>query len=104
MLELDEKTFEKEVTESKKLIVDFFADWCGPCKALAPALEKLSQEYKDVKFAKVNVEVSPELSEKNEVRGIPCIILFKNGKEADRLVGYRTEEILKKDIDAMIKA
>ena len=75
----------------KPSIVDFYADWCGPCRMLAPILKQLAEEYSGRAIvAKVNVDKLNELAGKYRVSGIPCVILFKNGKEIDRIVGLRS--------------
>lgn len=96
MLQLTKDTFEKQVLKSKTpVFVDFYADWCGPCKALAPIFETVSKEQKKVKFAKLNVDENRELAQKYDVMGIPCIIIFKDGKEVERLTGMQSYEALK---------
>jgi len=99
MLEVNEQNFEEEVTKSDKpIIVDFWASWCGPCKMLGPVFEKVSQDMPEVKFAKLNVDENKDLQQKNAVMGIPCMIIFKNGEEVDRIVGFQPEEKLKENI------
>ena len=74
-------------TSTKPVLVDFWAEWCGPCRAIAPTIAALAVERKDIVVAKVNVDQNREASAKFKIKGIPCLILFKNGKEVDRLVG-----------------
>jgi thioredoxin 1 len=82
--------FEDQVLLSDQpVIVDFYADWCGPCKMLSPVLEQLATEHTEVKIAKVNVDEEPALAERYRVRGIPYVALFKDGKLASQVVGYR---------------
>ena len=97
MLELNNQNFEKEI-QSGNTIVDYWAEWCGPCKMLGPIFEELSGEIKDVKFAKVNVDHNEELSAKAGVRGIPTLVLFKDGQEVDRIVGLLPKDQLKQKI------
>ena len=103
--ELTETNFKKEVEESKiPVIIDFFADWCGPCQMMKPVFEKISKEYEGkLKFAKVNTEESPELAQKFAIQGIPCLVIAKKGKEVDRIVGFMSEAALKQKINEIIR-
>jgi thioredoxin 1 len=94
VLKLDEKNFENEVLNFKgTVLVDFYADWCGPCKMLAPILDKISTEVDDnVKIAKVNVDVSSALAAKFSVMSIPTLIVFKDGKVTTTRVGFTSEK------------
>jgi len=105
VIELEDNNFKKEVEESKiPVIIDFFADWCGPCQMMKPVFEKISKEYEGkLKFAKVNTEDNPQLAEKFEIQGIPCLIIAKKGKEVDRIVGFMSEASLKQKINDILK-
>jgi thioredoxin 1 len=83
---------------SKPVLVDFWAPWCGPCRALAPTIEALASQRTDVVVRKVNTDERPGVTQTFNIRGIPCLILFKNGKEVDRLVGG----VPRSEIEAMI--
>ncbi len=89
-----DKTFEDDVLKSNTpVLVDFWAEWCGPCKALAPKLEEIAQELKDkVRIIKVNIDENPESPAKYGVRGIPTLILFKGGSNVDQVVGNHPKE------------
>jgi thioredoxin 1 len=97
MENLTAKNF-KEHIKKENVIVDFWADWCGPCKMLSPIFEELSKEIKNVNFAKVNVDESADVAAENGVRGMPTLVLFKNGEEIDRIVGFSSKESLKRKI------
>ena len=95
MIELNEKNFESEVLKTdKKVLVDFYAEWCGPCKMERPILEELSNDMKDVKFASINVDEAEDLSQEYGIMSIPCLVVFENGKEVDRKVGLTSREEL----------
>jgi len=103
VLEVSEENFEQEVLKSDKpVIVDFWAAWCGPCKMIAPVFEKLAGQMKNIKFAKLNVDDNTGLAQQNSVLGIPCMIVYKNGEEVDRIVGFLPEAQLKAKIEAII--
>ena len=91
--------YEQEVTNyNGKVLVDFFANWCGPCKMLSPVLEKISEENNNIKIVKVNIDEASELAIDNEVEVVPTMILYNNGKIVERLEGYMDEEELKEII------
>lgn len=100
MLHLTKDNFEKEVTNSKiPVIVDFFANWCMPCQMMAPVFEGLSKDYgKKLKFAKVNTEEESELAARFHIMSIPCLIIFKNGKEAGKIMGFSQKDELKEKL------
>ncbi len=98
---IESDNFDKEVREAKlPVIVDFFADWCGPCQMMAPVFEELSQEYKGrLKFVKLNTDEAGEIAGEFEVSGIPCLIVLEKGKEVARMVGFMPKQLFKQKID-----
>ena len=96
MKNLNQETFNNEVN-SGTVLVDFFAEWCGPCKMLSPILHEVEDERTDVKICKVNIDDNFELAKVYKVMSIPTMIVFKDGKETARIVGYCSKnEILAK--------
>ena len=95
-LHLDEKNFESEVLKSSvPVLVDFWAPWCGPCKMIAPIIDELSVELQDkMKIAKINVDESPQLAGQFNVMSIPTLLIFKEGKPVDQIVGAMPKEKL----------
>lgn len=96
-LDLSSENFESEVLNSKEpVLVDFYADWCGPCKMMAPVVETLAKELQgNAKVAKINVDENQDLAMEYSVMSIPTLIIFKGGKETKRFVGVRDKnEIL----------
>lgn len=86
---LNENDFDLEINKSNLTVVDFYADWCGPCKMLSPFLEQLSQQYTDVNWDKIDVDESQSLAARFSVSSIPTVIFFKDGKEVARSVGFK---------------
>ena len=101
MTVLTEKSFKEEVELSDKLcVIDLYADWCGPCKMLAPVLSELEGEYPDVKFFKVNVDNEPSLARAFKVESIPLVAFVKNNTYLDMSLGYVPKANLVKLIEA----
>ena len=90
---LNNNDFKTEIIEKSGLaLVDFYADWCGPCKMMAPVVEEIAAERADVTVGKINVDESGELALKYGVVSIPTLVVFKDGAEVDRIVGFRPKE------------
>lgn len=105
MTKLNDQNFEEEIINfAGAALVDFWAPWCGPCKMQGPIIEELAKKYsaKNVKIAKLNVDENPATAQKYDVISIPSLILFKGGKEVERLIGMQAEDILKKKIDGLL--
>lgn len=102
--EVSDNDFETEVLQSTQpVLVDFWAPWCGPCKALAPHLDNVAPQYRDsLKIVKLNVDDNPETAKKYGVRGIPTLLIFKEGAVADTKVGASGESDLKTFIESNI--
>ncbi|MBN2479438.1 MAG: thioredoxin [Parachlamydiales bacterium] len=97
--ELNEKNFSKEIASGVTL-VDFFAPWCGPCRMLAPVIEEVANDMKGkAKIGKIDIDKEIKLATQFRVSSVPTMVLFKDGKEVDRLVGLRDVEDLKKFIE-----
>ncbi|MBC2703132.1 thioredoxin [Desulfobacula sp.] len=104
IIELDDDSFEDKVLKSNKpVMVDFWAPWCGPCKAIAPTVDALEKEYGDkMAFVKINVDENPVSPSKYGVQAIPTLIFFKNGEIADQITGMVAKEKLEETIKGVI--
>ena len=104
VLEINDQNFDNEVIKSKiPVVVDFWAPWCGPCRALAPITEKLSEAYAGkVKFCKINVDENQEMTRKYKVMSIPLVVFFKDGVQKDSSLGLVPEAALRTKIQALI--
>ena len=98
-------TFDDEVIQADTpVVVDFWAEWCGPCQMLGPVVEKLATEYKGrLKFAKVDVDANPQTPGSYGIRGIPTMIIFRGGEEVDRIVGYLPEDQLRAELEKQLQ-
>jgi thioredoxin 1 len=101
---LQSKDFDKEVLQSElPAVVDFYADWCGPCRMVSPIIESLSHQYSGrVKFVKINTDESPDLAERYGIMSIPTIMIFKKGEISSRTVGAGPAQMYKQKIDAVL--
>ncbi len=99
-----DQDFDQEVLEADTVVlVDFWAEWCGPCKMFAPVLDDLSQEYDGkIKFTKVDVDENPETAMKYGIRSIPTLLVFKGGSPVDQVVGAVPKAVLKKRLDSAL--
>ena len=104
IIEFTDKNFESEVLQSKTpVVVDFWAEWCGPCKAITPVLDELSEEYLNkVKFGKVNVDHNQQTAMKYGIRSIPSLLFFNNGSVINQIIGLVPKHNIIKIIDETI--
>jgi len=87
ILELNDANFDKSITGDTPIIVDFWATWCGPCQFMLPIFTRMAKKYKKIKFARVNVDDAPGISQRYQVYAIPTFIVFRNGQPVDRAMG-----------------
>lgn len=100
ILDVTGENFEEEVLKAEnKVLVDFYADWCGPCKMLAPIVEEVASEHDDLKVVRINVDNEESIAMDYQIMSIPTLVLIKDGKEVDRVVGA----VQKKVIETMIE-
>lgn len=93
IIEVTSATFQKEVLESDKpVLVDFNAAWCGPCRMLKPVIDEIAAENSDIKVVSVNIDEEDILADDNDVSSIPCLVLFKGGREVSRKIGFRPKD------------
>lgn len=103
MTAITKETWQSEVLDNKGVtLVDFWAPWCGPCRMIAPVIEEISNENTNIKVCKLNTDDSPELPKEYNIMGIPTIILFKDGKEVERIVGAVSKVSIQQKIDGLI--
>ena len=99
VIDVNKSNFEEEVIKSeKRVLVDFNADWCGPCKMLRPVLDEIAENNDNIKIVSVNVDFNESLAKEYNVFSIPCLVLIENGKEINRSVGM----IPKSDVEKLI--
>lgn len=99
VIKISKENFASEVMNSEKpVLLDFYADWCGPCRMVGPIVSEIATEWSDIKVGKINVDEQPELAERFQVMSIPMLAVIKNGKLTDQVVGYRPKE----QIEAML--
>ena len=87
VMDLDSSNFHDAVSQNNLLLVDFWAEWCGPCKSMHPIFSRMAKKYDQVRFARVNVDNSQDVAKKFNVQSIPTLIMFKNGQVAQQMVG-----------------
>ncbi len=104
MIEITKANFESEVVNSEKpVLLDFWAEWCGPCRVIAPAIEAIANEREDIKVAKVNVDTEQQLAITFAIDSIPTLIIVKNGEVAGKLIGLNSKTIIETFINKHIQ-
>tara|TARA_Y100000817_G_scaffold116690_1_gene91463 strand:+ start:119 stop:442 length:324 start_codon:yes stop_codon:yes gene_type:complete len=102
-IDLNDENFKDYITSDKPVLVDFWAEWCGPCKMLTPIIEELAEEYADrAVIAKVNVDQASSIAQQYSIRSIPALLFFKNGAVEQQLVGAVPKEEITKIIDGLL--
>jgi thioredoxin 1 len=103
-LEITDNNFEELLASGNPLVVDFWAEWCGPCRMIAPIVETLAETYSErVIIGKVDIESNPAIVARFGIRNIPTLIFFKDGKQVDKTVGVITETVVASKIEAMLR-
>lgn len=100
MLELTKANFKKE-TNKGLIVIDFWAEWCGPCRMMAPVFESLSKDIENMKFAKVNVDAEQVIASEFSVQSIPTLLILKDGEEIERMVGLQPKPMLKAKLEGI---
>ena len=104
IISVDNDNFEQEIEKSDKpILMDFYADWCGPCRMVSSMLDDLSQKFSDrLKIVKINTESSYELSSKYHITGLPTLLLLKNGKECKRITGLVSKNQIESEVNSLL--
>ena len=92
--EINDKEYKELVKKDKKVLIDCYASWCGPCRVLSPVIDALAEEYKDVKFYKVNVDEAEVITSEYSIMSIPTLLIFEDGELKEKLVGLRSKSEL----------
>jgi thioredoxin 1 len=100
-LEITDQSINNVLSENEITVIDFWAEWCGPCRMLGPVIEQLSQENEGIAVGKVDVMANQESAQKYGITGIPCIVFFKNGEEVNRVKGVLPKSALQQKIDEL---
>ena len=93
VININDNGFNDIITNNKLVVVDFFATWCGPCRALSPYIDELATNHHHILFAKANIEETPIMANELNVKSLPCVIIFENGKEINRVVGFNKQKL-----------
>ena len=101
MQQFDSTTYKQKISEDKLTLVKFAANWCGPCKVLTPILEGVVKNYTDINVGEVNIDIYPNLAQKDGIRGVPTVVFYKNGKLLDKMVGLQQATTYQAKIDSL---
>lgn len=93
VINISDNGFNDIITNNKIVVVDFFATWCGPCHALSPYIDELAINRHHILFATANIEETPDIANELNVKSLPCVIIFENGKEINRVVGFNKPKL-----------
>lgn len=93
VMSVRDDNFNAFITSNKLVVVDFFAMWCGPCCALSPYIDELAIKHHHILFAKANIEETPVIANELDIKSLPCVIIFENGKEIHRVVGFNKPKL-----------
>ena len=93
VMSVRDDNFNAIITSNKLVVVDFFATWCGPCHALSPYIDELAINHHNILFAKANIEETPIIANELDIKSLPCVVIFKNGKEINRVVGFNKQKL-----------
>ena len=100
VLKITSENFKSEVLESsQKVLIDFYADWCGPCKMMGPVVEEIAEEHSDVKVVKINVDNAEDIAIKYQIMSIPTLVVVKDGQEVNRSIGLISKEKIEEVIE-----
>ena len=99
--EINAEEYSEIVNSSNRVVIDFHATWCGPCKVLSPILEELDDEIEGVEFVKLDVDQHPQIAGQNQVMGVPTVVILKDGEVKDRFVGVQPKEVIKEKITSL---
>lgn len=92
-MNVSDDDFNDIVASNKLVVIDFFATWCGPCRALSPYIDELAANHYNILFAKANIGETPIIANELDVKSLPCVIIFENGKEIHRVVGFNKQKL-----------